>query len=108
MEWREDEAVDSGSYDQFAANRVDHSFDETMYTSYLDTDHPEYEAMRKEAATEEERIMRKEAVNKHVRDDRAYYLQRENGQCMMDGDGDEDEEDAFSRVISCESCNDSF
>ena len=113
----EEEEPGSEPYDQFKVNNVDTTFDESMYTSNLDKSHPEYERMHKEAAEKEAEIMSKEATNKHVQDDRAYYhLQRKKGQNGQKGSpskvtGDEDEEDAFSRVLggsnNCKSSNSS-
>jgi len=93
---------DGNEYDQFKANNMEHcTFDESDYTSKLDKSHPEYQRLAQEAADEERRIMSKEATNKHVRDDRAYFNQRgKRGQDVRTkGNGDEDEEDAYSRVL---------
>jgi len=95
----DDEAPGQEPYDQFAANNVEDSFDEAMYTSNLDKSHPEYARAAKEAAASEDRIMSQEVTNKHRRGDRAYYSQSKRGAAAK-SNGDDDEEDAFSRVIS--------
>jgi len=98
-ELRDEKDASNEPFDQFKANNVAATFDESMYTSNLDKSHPEYEKLAKEAAAMEANIMSKEATNKHVRDDRAYYSQNRKTQ-RSKVNGDEDEEDAYSRVLN--------
>ena len=117
-EFLEDDDSES-EFDQFAANNIDCTFDESvwlLYTTKIDTrKSKKNKQWTKEAAEKEYQIMKQETTNRHVRDDRAYYSFPENGtianrNVMVNGqgneqrdvqrDGDEDEEYAFSRVIS--------
>merc|ERR1712228_274669 len=91
-----EESLDE-DYDQFAANNIDAHFDETMYTSKLDKTSNEYQRNIKEAKEAEKNIMNQPTQSKHVSDDRAYY-HKKNKKDRRNG-MDEDEEDAYSRVI---------
>ena len=89
-------------YNQFEANQIDEEFDESMYTSKLDTTDPEYIKNLKDAEQAESRIMAQATTSKHVLDDRAYYLNKKGGKNKRDRDrqsGDIDEEDRFARVL---------
>jgi len=88
-----------GEYDQFEANNCEATFDENMYTSKLDTGAKDFERRRQKARDEEAQIMAQETSNRHVRDDRAYYLKKNELRERRQRGKDEDEEDAYSKVL---------